>query len=396
VIVGRDISERRRLEAQLLHAQKMESVGQLAGGVAHDFNNLLTAISGYADLARATLQPVDAAQGDLEEIQKAVQRASGLTRQLLAFARKQVIAPRILNLNDLIIDVGKLLRRLIGEDIHLVTHTALNLGAVTADPHQIEQLLVNLAVNARDAMPDGGALTIETANTTLNALDVSAQVGMVAGPYVQLVVSDTGVGMDAEVKQHLFEPFFTTKGVGKGTGLGLATCYGIVRQHGGHIAITSEAGRGASVRIVLPRVDDLPAERAATDTAIAQPVAQGAETILLVEDEATLRTLAARVLRACGYIVLETIDGVDALQTAQAYAAPIDLLLTDVVMPHMGGPALVAQLAVARPSLKVLFISGYTDNMFVDRGQLDPGINLLQKPFTSAALARKVREILDA
>jgi len=395
VIVGRDISERRRLEAQLLHAQKMESVGQLAGGVAHDFNNLLTAISGYTDLARATLRPDDAAYGDLEEIQKAVQRASSLTRQLLAFARKQFIAPRILNLNDLIVDVGKLLRRLIGEDIHLVTHTAPDLGLVTADPHQIEQLLVNLAVNARDAMPGGGALTIETANTTLDALDASAQVGMVAGPYVLMAVSDTGMGMDAEVKQHLFEPFFTTKGVGKGTGLGLATCYGIVRQHGGHIAITSEAGRGTTVRIVLPRSDDPPMARAVPDSATALPMAHGTETILLVEDEATVRALAARVLHACGYMVLATTDGVDALRTAQTYGAPIDLLLTDVVMPHMGGPALVAQLAGAYPGLKVLFMSGYTDNMFVHHGQLDPGINLLQKPFSAATLARKVREMLD-
>jgi CheY-like chemotaxis protein len=352
--------------------------------------------SGYTELARATIQPDDAAQGDLEEIQKAVQRASGLTRQLLAFARKQVIAPRILNLNDLIIDVGKLLRRLIGEDIHLVTHTAPDLGYVTADPHQIEQLLVNLAVNARDAMLSGGTLTIETANTTLDALDASAQAGMVAGPYVLLAVSDTGVGMDAEVKQHLFEPFFTTKGVGKGTGLGLATCYGIVRQHGGQIAITSEAGHGTTVRIVLPRSDDPPTVRAVLDSAAAQALAQGTETILLVEDETTVRTLAARVLHACGYTVLEATDGVDALRKVQAYGAPIDLLITDVVMPHMGGPALVAQLAVVRPGLKVLFTSGYTDNMLVNHGQLDPGINLLQKPFSSAALARKVREILDA
>ena len=395
VIVGRDISERRRLEAQLLHAQKMESVGQLAGGVAHDFNNLLTAISGYTDLARATLQPDDAAYADLEEIQRAVQRASSLTSQLLAFARKQIIEPRILNLNDLIIDVSKLLRRLIGEDIHFITQAAPDLGLITADVHQIEQLLVNLVVNARDAMPDGGTLMIETANIILDALDASTQVGLIAGPYVLLAVSDTGVGMDVEVKQHLFEPFFTTKGVGKGTGLGLATCYGIVRQHGGQITITSEVGHGTTVRIALPRSAAPTTVRAIRDSATAQPIAQGTETILLVEDEAAVRTLAARVLRACGYTVLETIDGGDALQIAQAYDAPIDLLLTDVVMPHMSGPALAAQLTGARLGLKVLFISGYTDDRFAHNGQLDPGINLLQKPFSAAALARKVREILD-
>ncbi len=386
VTVGRDISERRRLEMQLTQAQKMETVGQLAGGVAHDFNNLLTVIGGYADLARTTLQKGDQAHGDLEEIQKAVERARSLTRQLLSFARQQIIEPQTLNLNDLISDVSKLLHRLIGEHIELLTPISPDLGYITADPHQIEQLLINLAINARDAMPSGGLLTIRTQNNTLNT---RIQAGVEAEPTILLLVSDTGVGMNAEVKQHLFEPFFTTKGVGKGTGLGLATCYGIVRQHDGQIAIDSEVGQGTTVRITFPRVADPSTHRDIRIITASQPLIQGEETILIAEDEVTLRALAARVLRSCGYTVLETTDGLDALRMVQSYSHPIDLLLTDVIMPHMGGVDLVKQLSSIRPELKVLFTSGYTDSALIHQGQLDSGVHLLQKPFSPAALTRK-------
>jgi two-component system, cell cycle sensor histidine kinase and response regulator CckA len=394
VIVARDVTERRRLEAQFLQAQKMESVGRLAGGVAHDFNNLLTVMTGYGEMAREALPTNDPARGDLDELLKAAERANDLTRQLLAFARKQIIEPRVLNLNDLILDMDRLLRRLIGEDIELVTRTASDLGWVKVDPGQIEQVIVNLAVNARDAMPDGGKLTIETKNAVLDDLYAQQHLGITAGAYVLLAISDTGVGMDAEVQSHLFEPFFTTKAAGKGTGLGLATSYGIIKQHNGAIGVYSEVGHGTTFKIYLPCAAAPPEAAPPSDDVDVLP--RGVETVLLVEDEVSVRTLAARVLRAKGYTVLEAANGDEALTLVRDQGeAMIDVLLTDVIMPQTGGRALADRLAALLPGVKVLFMSGYTDDAIVHHDHLAPGIAFLHKPFSPAALARKVREVLD-
>jgi two-component system, cell cycle sensor histidine kinase and response regulator CckA len=392
IAVGRDITERKQLEAQLLQAQKMESIGRLAGGVAHDFNNLLTVIMGSAELALEALSPDDSACGDVRAIQKTAGRAANLTRQLLAFARKQIIEPDLLNLNDLLPDMDRLLRRLIGEDIALVTLPAPNLGIVKVDPGQIEQVLVNLAVNARDAMPNGGKLTIETRNMTLDDTYTRQHVGVSAGRYVMLAVSDTGSGMDISVRARIFEPFFTTKESGKGSGLGLATCYGIVQQHGGHIEVYSEIGIGTSFKIYLPRVEATPDElprKIETDL-----IPRGVGTVLVVEDETWVRDLTTRLLRAQGYTVLNAADGEEALHVAEAYAGEIDLLLTDMVMPRFSGAVLAEQLAALRPRVKVVFMSGYTENVIIFHGQLYPRPAFLQKPFSPAALARKVHDAL--
>ncbi|HWQ15082.1 MAG TPA: PAS domain S-box protein, partial [Roseiflexaceae bacterium] len=394
VSVARDVTERRRLEAQLLHAQRMESIGRLAGGVAHDFNNLLTAITGYSELALADLPPHHPVAAELAEIQRAAERATRLTRQLLAFGRRQIMEPRTLNLNDLILETDRLLRRLIGEHIELATLPAPDLWLVRADPGQIEQVLINLAVNARDAMPAGGKLTVETQNVVLDDAYARRHAGVVPGPYVMLAVSDTGAGMPPEVLAHAFEPFFTTKEAGRGTGLGLATCYGIVKQHSGNIWVYSEAGRGATFKIYLPRADTAAAELAlAAEPALAPG---GSETVLLVEDEPAVRELAARVLRAHGYTVLEAAHGDEALRVAAAYDGHIHLLLTDIVMPQLGGTALAAQLLGSYPHMRVLYMSGYTDRAMWRSGELEAGAALLQKPFTPTALARKVRDVLDA
>jgi PAS domain S-box-containing protein len=393
VMVSRDVTERRRLEAELLQSQKMETVGRLAGGVAHDFNNLLTAIIGYADMALAAIAPGNTVREDLDAILQAAQRAASLTRQLLAFARKQVIEARVINLNDLILELNNLLRRLIGEDIELAVQLTPDLWPVRVDPSQIEQVLVNLAVNARDAMPNGGTLTIETTNVELERFDAQ-HVDVISGPYVLLSVSDTGVGIDPRVREHIFEPFFTTKGPGRGTGLGLATCYGIITQHGGYIWPYSEAGQGTTFKIYLPR-----AQSAVTVNQSSRDVAglpRGNEVILLAEDEDAVRTLTARMLRNLGYAVLEAANGEMALRLAQAYSGPIDLLLTDVVMPRMGGPQLHAQLAGVRPAIRVLYMSGYTDNTLINQGRLTEGVDLLSKPFAPPTLARKVRDALDS
>ncbi|HET9223584.1 MAG TPA: PAS domain S-box protein, partial [Roseiflexaceae bacterium] len=394
ISVGRDVTERRRLETQFQQSQKMESIGRLAGGLAHDFNNLLTVMTGYGEIARENLSPTDPAREDLGELLQAAERATGLTRQLLAFARKQAIEPRVLNLNDLIVDMGRLLRRLIGEDVELLTHPAPDLDQVKVDRGQIEQVIVNLAINARDAMPEGGKLTIETKNASLDALYAQQHLEISAGDYVMLAVSDTGVGMDAEVQSHLFEPFFTTKPAGKGTGLGLATCYGIIKQHGGSIGVYSEVGLGTSFKIYLPRIiapSEAIAQRNHTDG-----LPRGAETVLLVEDEVSVRALAARVLRAQGYNVIEAANGDEALALAHDQdAAGIDLLLTDVIMPQVGGRELAARLTALLPRLKVLYMSGYTDDAIVHHGRLEPGIVFLVKPFSPGGLARKVREVLD-
>jgi len=389
-----DITERKGLEMQLLQAQKMEAVGQLAGGVAHDFNNVLTAIAGYAELLREDLPGEDARRGDLEEILRATDRAAALTRQLLAFSRRQVLAPRVLDLNTVVASVDNMLGRLIGADVELRTALAPELGAVRADPGQLEQVIMNLVVNARDAMPRGGKLTIETANAELDESYALEHPAVVAGPYVMLAVSDSGVGMDAATQARIFEPFFTTKEKGKGTGLGLATVYGIVKQSGGNIWLYSEPGRGTTFKIYLPRVDqplELP-----TPTPAARETPRGTETVLLVEDDDAVRALARKMLAAHGYTVLAAPSGADALELAASHAGPIHLLVTDVVLPGISGRELAIRFQSVRPGLKVLYTSGYTDDAVVHHGVLDAGIAFLQKPFTSGALARKVRETLDS
>jgi len=393
ITVVEDINERKQLEMQLLQSQKIESIGRLAGGIAHDFNNLLTVMIGNIALARESL-PADApVQSDLSEVEKAAARAADLTRQLLAFARKQMLVPRVLVLNEILLDTKTLLSRLLGEHIELVTQPALDLGRVKADSSQIEQVLVNLAVNARDAMPNGGRLTIETQNVVLDGAYAGSHMSVIAGAYVMLAVTDTGFGMPPEVKAHLFEPFFTTKAPGQGSGLGLAICYGIIKQHGGNIWVYSEVGVGTTFKIYLPRVE------AATETP-PQPAAElrlptGTETVLLVEDEDALRPVAARMLRSLEYIVLTASNGAEALRVAAAHPGSIDLALLDVVMPEGGGKELADHLVRIIPRLKVLFMSGYTDTAIVQQGWLDEGVAFLQKPFSPEALAWKVRQVLD-
>ncbi|HKE90050.1 MAG TPA: response regulator [Gemmatimonadales bacterium] len=391
VAIQEDVTETRSLEAQLRQAQKMEAVGRLAGGVAHDFNNLLTVITSYSQLLLEEMATADPRRADLEEIQRAATGAAALTRQLLAFSRQQVLEPRVLSLNDVVSAAGKMLHRLIGEDVSLQLTLAPDLGNVKADPGQIEQVIMNLAVNARDAMPDGGKLTIETANIDLDA-SYAAQHGVVApGPYVLVTVTDTGCGMDEPTKARLFEPFFTTKEIGKGTGLGLATVYGIVKQSNGYIWVYSELGHGTSFKVYLPRVGDVAA--ASTE---ARPFFTngGTETILLAEDASGVRAVAQEILNRLGYTVLVASDGHAALELAAASTDAIHLLVTDVIMPEMSGRQLADRLKHHRPDLKVLFVSGYTDDAIVRHGMLEPGIAFLQKPFTPQALARKVREVL--
>jgi len=389
----RDISERKLLEAQLRQAQKMEAVGRLAGGIAHDFNNLLTAIIGYTDLALADLREGDPMRQDMEEILRAAHRAAGLTRQLLAFSRQQVLAPRVLDLNEVVQTVDKMLGRLVGEDIELQSVLAPGLGHIKADPGQLEQVIVNLAVNARDAMPTGGKLTIETADVEVAETRGRDLTTVPAGRYVMLAITDSGTGMDEDTKARIFEPFFTTKEQGKGTGLGLATVYGIVKQSGGFIWVYSEPGHGTTFKIYLPRVEG------AAD-ALAPPVGtaavpRGTETVLIVEDEEAVRALAKTALARKGYRVLEAANGGEALLLCESERAPIHLLVTDVVMPGLGGADLAQRLAPLRSEMKVLFISGYTDRAAARHGTMQPGAAYLEKPFSLDALARKVREVLD-
>jgi PAS domain S-box-containing protein len=394
-VVIRDISNRRQLEEQLLQSQKMESVGRLAGGIAHDFNNLLTAIMGHAELSLDTLAPEAREREDLHAIFASARSAANLIRQLLTFARRQTIEPRTFNPNDLLLDIDRLLRRLIGEDIELVTFPAPDLGLIRADPNQIEQVLVNLAVNARDAMPDGGKLTIETANVELDAAYAHAHVGVEPGQYVMLAVSDTGVGIDESIRPYIFEPFFTTKPLGQGTGLGLATCYGIVKQHGGTMEVYSTPRDGAAFKVYLPRVEGLDDSTRRSEPA-ATMMPSGSETILLVEDEAGVRELVARILVNLGYTVLEAHDGEDALRVAQEREdVPIDLLLTDMVLPRLGGKPLAERMTARYPGIKVLFISGYGEGGVVSSGSIVPSVAFLPKPFTASALARTVREMLE-
>ncbi len=388
-----EVEDRKRLETQLLHAQKMDAVGRLAGGVAHDFNNLLTIITGYSELLLAGLRPDEPLRGLAAEITRAGERAASLTRQLLAFSRQQVVAPKVLDLNAIVADVGKMLQRLIGEDVVLATGLAPSLGRVKADPTQMEQVLLNLAVNARDAMPQGGRLTIETDDVELDEAYAHTHPEVQPGRYVLLAVSDTGCGMTEEVKARIFEPFFTTKELGKGTGLGLATVYGVVKQSGGSIAVYSEVGRGTTFKMYLPRLaPEAEAPRAGTG---ASPAPRGSETVLLVEDEGGVRALARHALEASGYTVREASNGAEALRLSEQHGEPIRLLVTDVVMPGMGGRELHARLAARHPGLKVLFMSGYTDDAVFRHGILEANVPFLQKPFTVDALARKVREALD-
>ena len=394
-LFAEDVTERRALEQQLQQSQKMEAIGRLAGGIAHDFNNLLMVISGYSEFLLDRLGPDPALRGPAQEIAGASQRASSLTRQLLAFSRKQMLAPKILDLNGVVTENLKMLTRVIGEDIDLVMVPAPALGAVRADAGQIDQVIMNLAVNARDAMPSGGKLTIETSNVSLDEEYARFHAPLRPGDYVMLAISDTGLGMDSETQSHIFEPFFTTKGP-KGTGLGLSTVYGIVKQSGGYIWVNSEPGKGTSFKIYLPRIAERaePAQVvAANESAFTEP---GTETILLAEDEANLRYLARQFLEKQGYKVIEAADGAVAMQIAVAHEGVIHLLLTDVIMPGMNGRELAQRISEIRPQTKVLYMSGYTENVIGHNGTLDAGVRLLQKPFTLRDLKSKVREVLDS
>ena len=390
--ISLDVTERRTLEEQYQQAQKMEAIGRLAGGVAHDFNNLLTVILGYCELLLADLDPDDPRQADIAEIQKAGTRAAGLTRQLLAFSRKQIIEPTLLDLNVVVADMRAMLGRLIGEDVKVVLGLRPELALVKADRGQVEQIVMNLAVNARDAMPKGGTLTIETANVELDEHYAKTHLAVKPGPYVALTVTDTGTGMTPEVQARLFEPFFTTKEVGKGTGLGLATVHGIVTRSGGSVNVYSEVGKGTSFKVYFPRAD---AAEMVVDAPppVARPRA-GTQTVLVVEDAEGLRELARRLLERQGYTVLVAANADEALRLFEQNAS-IDVLLTDVVMPGASGPELTRQLVERRPALKVIYMSGYTEEAIVQHGVLNPGIAFLHKPFTSETLGRKIREVLD-
>ena len=392
--VMRDVTGYKLLQAQFLQSQKMEAIGVLAGGIAHDFNNLLTVIRGYTELLLDDISSTDSRRRDLEEIAKAAKKANSLTSQLLAFSRKQILRLEMLNLSDTLIDVDKMIRRLIGEDIDLAIIAHPELGLVNADPSQIQQIIMNLVINARDAMPMGGKLTIETANVDFDDPYVSHHPGASKGAYVMLAISDNGLGMDSETQSHIFEPFYTTKEKGKGTGLGLSTVYGIVKQSNGFIWVYSEPGKGTAFKIYFPR-----REGKSTKGVIEirhESRLRGSETVLIAEDEAPVRALASRILRDQGYTVLEVPNGMEALRIGTEYSGRIDLILTDAVMPGISGSTLVSRLEALRPGIKALYVSGYTDNSIVHHGILDSHVNFLQKPFTVEGLVRKVREVLNS
>jgi two-component system, cell cycle sensor histidine kinase and response regulator CckA len=392
LVLANDITERKRLERQFHEAQRMESVGRLAGGVAHDFNNLLTVINGYSDMLLSEVQPGDPMRENLAEIRAAGDRAASLTQQLLAFSRRQMLQPVVLNLNQTVDEIQRMLRRVIGEDIEFVTQLEPSLGNMLADPGQIQQVLMNLAVNARDAMPGGGTLLIETANVVFDEDYASAHADTRPGPHIMLAVTDTGSGISDEVKQRLFEPFFTTKPTGHGTGLGLATVYGMVKQSGGWIWVYSELGRGTTFKVYFPRTD-APVPVA---TAAAAGKISGTETILVVEDQPEVRNLAVTVLRRCGYDVHSAVNGADAISFCTRFTGTIHLLLTDVIMPGMNGREVADNILEQRPDTSVLFMSGYTQNAIAHRGVLDEGIDYLQKPFTPEILAARVRNVLHS
>ena len=393
VEVGRDVSLEVALEAQLRQAQKLEAIGRLAGGIAHDFNNQLTAIIGFGGLLEASMPPGGVGADDLAQMLRSAERAAMLTRQLLAFSRRSVLDPRVVDLAAVLASVSPMLRRLIGEDIELDIRSAPDIGRAIADPSQLEQVVMNLAVNARDAMPDGGRLTIEVANASVDEESIATHADSPAGPWVTLTVSDTGHGMPPEVLSHLFEPFFTTKAPGKGTGLGLSTVFGIVEQSGGRIAVESRPGDGSRFRIYLPRVDQ-PLEAHIVDYGRPEPRGRG-ETILVVEDEDVVRTFVARVLERTGYHVLAAANGGEAIELAAAYDGPIDLLLSDIVMPGLAGPEVGRRLRAARPDLRLLYTSGYADEATLHDGVLGPGVPFLQKPYTAGSMLSQVRRILD-
>jgi PAS domain S-box-containing protein len=392
VALLKDVTRQRQLESQLMQSQKMEAVGQLAGGVAHDFNNLLSVIQSYGQLVLRALPEGDPSREDLGQLLTASQRAATLTRQLLAFSRRQVVQARILQLNDVVSEVEKMLRRLIGDDITLITALLPGLGTVRADPGQLEQIIVNLAVNARDAMPNGGTLTIETANVTLDATYAASRVGVKPGEYVMLAVTDTGTGMDAATCERVFEPFFTTKEVGKGTGLGLSMVYGIAQQSSGSISVYSELGHGSSFKLYLPRVDGQAESLGSPNSTSPDTLQKG--TILLVEDDDSVRDVAARILRERGYTVTDTGRVEEALALCKRPGTSFDLLLTDVVMPGLSGPKLAEQVTAAFPKIRVVFMSGYPGTAIVKGGSLEPGVAYIEKPFTPTVLLEKVRQVM--
>ena len=393
LITWEEVTEQPKNEAELLHARKMEAVGRLASGLAHDFANLLTLISGYSEIVLSRMKANDSQRTEVDEIRKAANRGSALTRQLLTFSRRHAVDPQILDLNTLVTDMQNMLRRMIGEHIDLTTGLNANLGSVKADPGQIEQVIMNLAINARDAMPKGGKISIRTANVELDAGNERVKNGLEAGPYVMLQFADTGQGMDAETLQHLFEPFFTTKDKGKGTGLGLATVYGVVKQGRGDVWAQSEPGRGTTFTIYLPRVEGK--SEPALQEAAARAAGLGTETILLVEDEDGVRRLLKHVLGKRGYTVLEAANGPEALSIFQNERRPIDLLLTDIVMPRMSGRELAERLVQLQPALKIIFMSGYTDEVLAGAGGMHPKAAFVQKPLRPDVLAGRVREVLD-
>jgi PAS domain S-box-containing protein len=392
--ISRDVTKFRDLESQLRQSQKMEAVGRLAGGIAHDFNNMLSAILSNADLLEEDLAVGDARREEVKEIILAARRAAGLTRQLLAFSRQQVLEPRVIDLNDVVAGVEKMLRRIIGEDIDLETRLAPDLGSIKADPGQLEQVLMNLAVNARDAMPEGGKLTLETAPVDLTDAYAAKHAGVAPGSYIMVAVCDTGCGMDADTKARMFEPFFTTKEQGKGTGLGLATVHGIVNQSGGFVWVYSELNQGTTFKVYLPRVSAVSPARPTPTSSVAQSP-RGDETILFVEDEDALRRIGREILVRQGYTILAAASGTEALAIAAAHRDPIDMIATDVVMPGMSGTELVGTLRAGHPEAAVLYMSGYTDDAVVRHGIVEPGMAFLQKPFSAGTLARKVRDVLD-
>jgi PAS domain S-box-containing protein len=392
VMVFRDITERRRLEEHLRQAQKLEAIGRLAAGIAHDFNNILTVITGYSALLLDTPQPAEVQQEFVRRINLAGHRAATLTQQILAFSRKQRLLPSVLSLNNIVWDMSGMVQRLIGEDIEFVIDTAPDLGSVKADPTQLGQVLLNLALNARDAMPYGGKLTVSTANTERNEPSAGSDPDVKPGKYAVLSVTDTGSGMSEDVLAHVFEPFFTTKEVGKGTGLGLASAHGIVKQSGGHIEVSSQVGVGTMFRVYLPLVEEPKAEAPRIDP---RQKLKGHETILLVEDEEPVRRMTKLVLQQCGYQVLEAMNGQDAVTLSDGYDGVIHLLITDLVMPQLSGRIVAERLALTRPTMRVLFMSGYTEDLIVTQGVESATADLLHKPFSLDALSKKVREILD-
>jgi two-component system, cell cycle sensor histidine kinase and response regulator CckA len=394
LMASQALFQRQQLEEQLHQSQKMEAIGRLAGGVAHDFNNLLTVIAGCTDLLLARLPYQDPSRVDIEEIREAVERASSLTCQLLAFSRKQVLQPKVLDLSRLVAQMEKMLQRIIGEDLEMVTVLTEEPTAVLADPGQIEQVVLNLAINARDAMPQGGLLTLKVVRVTLDEAFCQWHPEAQPGPFVLLAVSDTGVGMDKATMARAFEPFFTTKEVGKGTGLGLATVHGIVTQSGGFIRWDSRPGQGTSIEVYLPLASQ-GKEEDEPDLTISADNLRGGETILLVEDDSLVRRVAGKILKAYGYIVLEAGNGLEALNLGHRHPQPIDLLFTDIVMPDMNGRDLAERWETIHPESRILYTSGYNENIIVQQGTLEPGVNFIPKPYRMTSLAEKIREVLD-